>query len=125
MEPEMRPDHSADYDAPTVCIAHGRFIPCRKDGEHRYTPNPYWVKSVRDYQESPIPNLSWEPAWERVTPPAEPTFCPCGLVDDRGDGTCGNCGLRIMTEDDEPSVIPPGVQDAPGMYDEPDYGLDI
>lgn len=27
-------------------------------------------------------------------------FCLCGLVDDLGDGTCGNCGLRIMTEDD-------------------------
>jgi hypothetical protein len=51
-------------DAPTVCIAHGRFIPCRKGGSHRYTSNPYWVKSVRDYQGSPIDGLTWEPAWE-------------------------------------------------------------
>jgi hypothetical protein len=51
-------------DAPTVCIAHGRFIPCRKAGEHRYTANPSWVKSVRDYQESPIEDLTWELAWE-------------------------------------------------------------
>lgn len=54
-------------DAPTVCIAHGRFVPCRKDGEHRTTQNPYWVKSVRDYHDSPIEGLTWEPAWERVT----------------------------------------------------------
>jgi hypothetical protein len=51
-------------DRPIVCIAHGAFIPCRKDGEHRYTANPYWVKSVRDYQNSTIDNLTWEPAWE-------------------------------------------------------------
>ena len=51
-------------DAPTVCIAHGRFIPCRKAGEHRYTANPFWVKAVRDYQESPTEDLTWEPAWE-------------------------------------------------------------
>jgi hypothetical protein len=61
--------HTADNDAPTVCIAHGRFIPCRKDNEHRYTSNPYWVKSVSDYQTSIIEGLTWEPAWERVTPP--------------------------------------------------------
>lgn len=36
-------------------------------------------------------------------------FCLCGLVDDLGDGTCGNCGLRIMTEDDEARVYPPVV----------------
>lgn len=48
-------------DAPTVCIAHGCFIPCRKDGEHRWTDNPYWVKSVRDYQGSTIEGLTWEP----------------------------------------------------------------
>lgn len=52
-------------DSPTVCIAHGAFIPCRKDGDHRYTVNPYWVKSVRDYQTSTIDGLTWEPAWER------------------------------------------------------------
>lgn len=48
----------------TVCIAHGRFIPCRKTGQHRYTSNPYWVKSVVDFQGSPIQDLTWEPAWE-------------------------------------------------------------
>lgn len=53
---------SHDDDAPTVCIAHGAFIPCRKGGDHRYTDNPYWVKSVRDYQCSSIDGLTWEPA---------------------------------------------------------------
>jgi hypothetical protein len=52
-------------DAPTVCIAHGAFIPCRKKGEHRETDNPYWVKFVRDYHGSDIKGLTWEPAWER------------------------------------------------------------
>lgn len=66
---------SADNDAPTVCIAHGAFIPCRKGGEHRYSANPYWVKAVRDFQGSTIEGLTWEPAWSRsastarVTPP--------------------------------------------------------
>lgn len=45
----------------------------------------------------------------RVTPPA---WCLCGFVDDLGDGTCGNCGLRIMTEDDEARVFPPAKPDA-------------
>lgn len=62
---------SAEKDAPTVCILHGRFIPCRWAGEHRYTSNPYWVKSVRDFQRSTIPGLTWEPAQEHVTLPAE------------------------------------------------------
>lgn len=39
--------------------------------------------------------------------PIPPTWCICGFVDDLGDGTCGNCGLRIMTEDDEACDIPP------------------
>lgn len=52
-------------DEPTVCIAHGRFIPCRTiRGEHRYSSNPYWVKVVHDYQTSTIPGLTWEPTWE-------------------------------------------------------------
>lgn len=54
-----------DDDAPTVCVAHGRFVPCRKSGEHRETQSPYWVKAVRDYQGSEIPGLTWEPAWPR------------------------------------------------------------
>ena len=44
--------------------------------------------------------------------PTPPAWCLCGFVDDLGDGTCGNCGLRIMTEDDEPRVFPPGGSDA-------------
>ena len=51
-----------DPDAPAVCIEHGRFTPCRRDGRHCYTQNPYWVKAVRDYQSSEIEDLSWEPA---------------------------------------------------------------
>lgn len=47
-----------------VCIAHGRFVPCRSDGEHRYSTNHYWVKSINDYQCSTIEGLTWEPAWE-------------------------------------------------------------
>lgn len=57
---------SREVDAPIVCIAHGRFIPCRKRGDHRYTATPYWVKAVRDYQGSTIEGLTWEPAWERA-----------------------------------------------------------
>ena len=51
-------------DVLTVCIAHGRFVPCRRDGEHRESQNPFWVKSVHDYQGSTIEGLTWEPAWE-------------------------------------------------------------
>lgn len=46
-----------------VCIAHGRFIPCRKEGQHRLTSDPYWVKSVTDYQLGEGPNMTWVPAW--------------------------------------------------------------
>lgn len=67
-EPVDGPEFSGD-DAPTVCLAHGRFIPCRSAGEHRYTSNRYWVKSVRDYQQSTNDALTWEPAWESPVPP--------------------------------------------------------
>lgn len=60
----MTETHTPENDEPTVCITHGRLIPCRKGGDHRYTSNPYWVKAVRDYQGSPIEDLTWEPAWE-------------------------------------------------------------
>ena len=30
-----------------------------------------------------------------------PAWCLCGVVDDTGNGTCGNCGLRIMTDEDD------------------------
>ena len=53
-------------DELTVCIAHGTLIPCRRDGDHRHSANPFWVKSVADYQTSEIPGLTWEPAWERA-----------------------------------------------------------
>jgi hypothetical protein len=57
---------AAAYPEPNVvCIAHGRFTPCRGKGEHRITANPFWVKSVRDYQQSDEEGLTWEPAWEQ------------------------------------------------------------
>jgi hypothetical protein len=35
-----------------------------------------------------------------------PAWCLCGYVDDRGDGTCGNCGLRIMSDDEAAASTP-------------------
>jgi hypothetical protein len=50
-------------DAPTVCVQHGAFIPCRTGGvdsaEHRYSSNPFWVKSVSDYQSTSVDGLGW------------------------------------------------------------------
>ena len=61
---------TAETDNPTVCITHGRFIPCRNEDWHHFTDNPYWVKSVRDFQGSDDPNLTWEPATLTITDPA-------------------------------------------------------
>ena len=61
---------AAETDNPTVCITHGRFIPCRNEDWHHFTDNPYWVKSVRDFQGSDDPNLTWEPATLTITDPA-------------------------------------------------------
>ncbi len=61
---------TAETDSPTVCITHGRFIPCRNEDWHHFTDNPYWVKSVRDFQGSDDPNLTWEPATLTITDPA-------------------------------------------------------
>lgn len=34
--------------------------------------------------------------------PAEnDAWCLCGVVDDRGDGTCGNCGRPLLTDTSE------------------------
>ncbi len=49
-------------DPPAVCITHGRFLPCRREGAHNVSQNPFWVKSVHDYQTSTIEDLTWEPA---------------------------------------------------------------
>lgn len=55
--------------------------------------------------------LDWQPPppqhalYQETNPSADyydgPGWCLCGVVDDKGDGTCRNCGLRIMTDDDE------------------------
>lgn len=55
-------DTPLDPDALTVCIEHGAFVPCRKQGHHHYSQNPLWVKRVRDYQGSPADGPTWEPA---------------------------------------------------------------
>jgi hypothetical protein len=52
-----------DHDTPVVCIAHGAFLPCRRQGEHRVTADPRWVKSVREHHQSPHDH-PWVPAWE-------------------------------------------------------------
>lgn len=52
-------------DPPAVCITHGRFLPCRREGVHNVSQNPHWVKSVQDYQSSTIEGLTWEPARAR------------------------------------------------------------
>jgi hypothetical protein len=99
--PATRPyPDPADDDAPTVCIAHGCFVPCRRDGEHRLSTNPFWVKSVRDYQGSADQSLTWEPAWERTGTGAAPSE---GHSEAQGDYvagdlrrslSCRNCGRR-------------------------------
>lgn len=34
-----------------------------------------------------------------MTHPAEnDAWCLCGIVDDRGDGTCGNCGRPLLAD---------------------------
>ena len=48
-----------DLDTPVVCIEHGCFIPCRKQGGHYTTQDPRWVKAVRDYQSSADDGLAW------------------------------------------------------------------
>ena len=77
---------AAETDNPTVCITHGRFIPCRNEDWHHFTDNPYWVKSVRDFQGSDDPNLTWEPATLTITDPAE--IRACDEPDERGDFPC-------------------------------------
>ena len=66
-------ESNLDPDALTVCIEHGRFVPCRREVGCYVSQNPYWVKAVRDYQTSTVPGLTWEPALDyaerRLIPP--------------------------------------------------------
>lgn len=66
-------DQPLDPDALTVCIEHGRFVPCRREVGCYLSQNSYWVKAVRDYQTSTVPGLAWEPASEyarrQIIPP--------------------------------------------------------
>jgi len=57
-------DRGLDPDALTVCIEHGRFVPCRREVGCYLSQNPHWVKAVRDDQTSTVPGLAWEPASE-------------------------------------------------------------
>lgn len=50
----------------TVCLAHGRFVPCRKQGPHEYSDKTGDVAMVRYYQ-----HMS---AREARTPAAEPEY---------------------------------------------------
>jgi hypothetical protein len=43
---------AADDEALTVCVTHLRFVPCRKDGEHRTSQHPDAVAAVRAHQAS-------------------------------------------------------------------------
>ena len=47
-------------DALTVCIEHGRFIPCRKAGDHEYTQSVFWVDTVRDYHAGIFGDAPWD-----------------------------------------------------------------
>lgn len=42
---------------------------------------------------------TWSGDLDEISTPS--AWCLCGVVDDLSDGTCGNCGLRIMTGADE------------------------
>lgn len=66
-----------------VCIAHGSLAPCLTSGQHRLTSNPYWVKSVIDFRDSTIKDLTWEPAWE-FAPHNEPAAS--AVADESGAG---------------------------------------
>jgi hypothetical protein len=52
--PATRPSPApAVHEALTVCVTHLRFVPCRKDGEHRTSQHPDAVAAVRAYQDAP------------------------------------------------------------------------
>lgn len=85
-----------DPDAATVCIEHGAFIPCRREGWHYHTQNPRWVKAVRDYQSSTIEGLTWEPASDYAAhwiahPPS------CSIVGSGGACDCAEGRAALTT----------------------------
>jgi hypothetical protein len=53
-----------------VCLEHGSFIPCRKNGEHRDSSDPVDVEKVRYHQQVSV-RLQNAPQPE---PPAPPVF---------------------------------------------------
>jgi hypothetical protein len=58
------------YDTPAmVCLAHGNFVPCRKQGEHRTSTDAADIEKVRYHQEVSVRLQSQPPA-----PPAPPEF---------------------------------------------------
>lgn len=45
---------SEDDTPVTVCLVHARFVPCRRDGEHRYSSEPEDITAVSAYQQNEI-----------------------------------------------------------------------
>lgn len=62
-------------DEPLVCIAHGRHLPCRKDGPHLETSSAEWVWRVQNYHRTDH-DWNWWPSYlfhmEGLTQPSIP-----------------------------------------------------
>ena len=68
-----------DETPPTVCLAHMRFVPCRRDGDHEISTDPVDVARVNAYhQETPVTEIPTE-SWSRFIKrhlPRVPSWLP-------------------------------------------------
>jgi hypothetical protein len=89
------PDEGCEVTA-AVCLAHGRFVPCRKSGEHDISSDPAKVGMVRYYQEMSAreQQSAWrEPEYEEETGDWQDRYI-C-MTEQYGDHSLG-CGGHIL-----------------------------
>jgi hypothetical protein len=93
------------YDTPAmVCLTHGRFIPCRKQGEHLTSTDPADIEKVRYHQEVSV-------RLQSMPPPTPPEFREVGIPAEQWPYTVAEfygspelkCGGQVIYQSDNRS----------------------
>lgn len=89
----------------TVCLEHGRFVPCRKQGPHRNSSLPADIEKVRYFQQMSAREARQVPAppeYEEELTPWQDRFVT--VVDQYGEQelACGGHVLEMVHRNGEP-----------------------
>lgn len=84
-------------NGPAVCLMHGRFVPCRKKGEHQISTAPEDIAKVQFHMEVSVRDqqAKWKtPEYEEDT--ILPEDAPLEIMDEYGTSVLA-CGSMVLT----------------------------